>query len=189
MLENEFEKMKYTIKSIQNTGKPVKYLFFWGHQPNRDGSIGKSCFSQWWESEFKVNKVVYKTAEHYMMAAKAKLFNDEEIYQKILECKSPAAAKKLGRQVKDFNQGIWEANRFEIVKKANYFKFFQNDALKTFLIQTKKRILVEASPVDRIWGIGLESDHDNAKNPKKWKGLNLLGFALMEVRDHFINKY
>lgn len=175
--------MKYTVKSIQNTRKPLKYLLFWGHQPSKDGSITKSCFSQWWESAFEADGVKYNTAEHYMMAEKAKLFNDEEIYQKIIECKSPAAAKKLGRQVKNFKQELWEEHRFEIVKQANFLKFSQNAELKAFLIQTKKRVLVEASPVDKIWGIGLAAEHNDAQNPQKWKGLNLLGFALMEIRD------
>ncbi len=187
MKANKYEHMRYTIENIQNTGRPVKYLLFWGHQPNRDGSIGKSCFSQWWESEFKIGKEIYKTAEHYMMAEKAKLFGDYEMLEKIMECKSPAAAKKLGRQVRGFNNEVWEANRFEIVKQANHYKFSQNSELADFLMKTNKRVLVEASPVDRIWGIGLASDHDNAQNPNKWRGLNLLGFALMEVRDQLLN--
>ena len=144
--------MKHTIKNIQNTGKPIKYLLFWGHQKSKDDSITKSCFSQWWESDFKSDGLIYKTAEHYMMAEKAKLFNDEAIFQKIIECKSAAAAKKLGRQVKGFDVKIWEENRFKIVKEANYLKFSQNKELKDFLVQTKNRILVEASPVDKFWG-------------------------------------
>ena len=175
--------MKYTLKSIQNTGKPIKFLLFWGHQPSKDGSMTSSCFSQWWPSIFEDKGVIYKTAEQYMMAEKARLFGDLTIYQKIMDCKSPAAAKKLGRQVKNFKQDIWEKRRFEIVKRGNYLKFSQNSELKTYLLQTKMRILVEASPVDKIWGIGLAADHNDAQHPMKWRGLNLLGFALMEVRD------
>lgn len=175
--------MKYTIDNIQKTGKPVKYLFFWGHQPSKDGSITKSCFSQWWEVAFEDQGVVYKSAEHYMMAEKARVFGEEAMREKIIQSNSPAAAKKLGRQVQNFNQKIWEENRFEIVKKANYLKFSQHKELREYLLQTNKRILVEASPVDAIWGIGLPADHNNASNPKRWRGLNLLGFALMEVRD------
>ncbi len=178
--------MKYTINNIQNTGKTIKFVFFWGHQPSKDGSITKSCFSQWWIASFDIDGITYKTAEHYMMAEKARLFNNEEIRQKIIDCKSPAAAKKLGRQVENFNQEVWYQHRYEIVKKANFHKFSQNPALKHFLLQTKKRVLVEASPVDPIWGIGMAEDHDNAHNPKKWRGKNLLGFALMEVRDELI---
>ncbi len=179
--------MKYNIKNIQDTGKPTKYLFFWGHQPSRDGATNKSCFSQWWLVNFTIATITYKSAEHYMMAEKARLFNDEKIAEKIIACSSPAAAKKLGRQVKNFDSAIWDENKFEIVVKANYAKFSQNEDLKTFLLQTKNRILVEASPVDAIWGIGMAEDHENASNPKKWKGKNLLGFALMEVRDEILS--
>jgi len=89
----------------------------------------------------------------------------------------------LGRQVKNYDDKLWLANRYEIVKQGNYHKFSQNKDLKTFLINTKDRVLVEASPVDPIWGIGMATDHKDVSNPEKWKGLNLLGFALMEVRD------
>lgn len=175
--------MKYTVKGILNTGKPVKYLLFWGHQKQRDGSISKSCLSQWWEADFVIDGLKYRSSEHYMMAEKARLFSDELRLEKILNCRSAAEAKKLGRQVEGFNQSIWEDHRYDIVKRGNLYKFSQNIELKEFLLQTKNRILVEASPVDSIWGIGLASDDNNAMNPKKWRGLNLLGFALMEVRD------
>jgi len=178
--------MKYNIKNIQNQ-KNVKYVFFWGHQASKDGRITKSCFSQWWEADFKVDNIIYKTAEHFMMAEKARLFEDDEILAKILDCKSALAAKKLGRQIMNFNHDIWEKHKFDIVIKANFNKFSQNEDLKQFLIQTKKRIIVEASPVDSIWGIGLAEDHNDASNPRKWKGHNLLGFALMEVRDQLLN--
>lgn len=175
--------MKYTK---QNKETPIKYLFFWGHQPSKDGSILKSCFSQWWLEDFEIDGEIYKSAEHYMMAEKARLFDNEEIRKKIIECKSPAEVKKLGRQVTNFNQEIWQNNCFEIVKKANYYKFTQNENLKEFIINTKNRILVEASPVDPIWGIGMAEDHKDIMNPNKWRGDNLLGFALMEVRDELL---
>ncbi|HEX7869876.1 MAG TPA: NADAR family protein [Chryseobacterium sp.] len=172
--------MKYNIEDI---APESKFLFFWGHQPNKDGSISKTCFSQWWLSSFEVDNVIYKTAEHWMMAKKAELFNDNEVLAKIIKANSPAEAKKLGRQVKNYDDKLWLANRYEIVKQGNYHKFSQNKDLKTFLINTKGRVLVEASPVDPIWGIGMATDHKDVSNPEKWKGLNLLGFALMEVRD------
>lgn len=172
--------MKYNIQDI---APESKFLFFWGHQPNKDGSISKTCFSQWWLSSFEVDKVIYKTAEHWMMAKKAELFNDNEILTKIIKANSPAEAKKLGREVKNYNDTVWLANRYGIVKQGNYHKFSQNADLKKFLINTKNRILVEASPVDPIWGIGMAGDHKDVLNPEKWRGLNLLGFALMEVRD------
>jgi len=127
--------------------------------------------------------MIYKTAEHWMMAKKAELFRDNEVLARIIKANSPAEAKKLGREVKNYNENLWLAARFEIVKEGNYHKFSQNPELKTFLLNTKNRVLVEASPVDAIWGIGMASDDKDVMNPKKWKGLNLLGFALMEVRD------
>jgi ribA/ribD-fused uncharacterized protein len=172
--------MKYNIENINTSNK---FLFFWGHQPSKDGTVTKNCFSQWWESSFTVDGIEYKTAEHWMMAKKALLFNDETIFRKIIEVKSPAEVKKLGREVQNYNDEIWIKNRNEIVKEGNLLKFRQHQDLKEFLLNTKERILVEASPVDAIWGIGMPSDHQNINNPKKWRGLNLLGFALMEVRD------
>jgi ribA/ribD-fused uncharacterized protein len=175
--------MKYSIEKLTTEKQENKYLFFWGHQPNKDGSISKTCFSQWWLSSFDVDGITYKTAEHWMMAKKALLFNDKEIFEKIIQTKSPAEAKKLGREVKNYVDTVWLANRFEIVKEGNLYKFGQNKDLKEFLLNTNERILVEASPVDPIWGIGMAADHKEVNNPEKWQGLNLLGFALMEVRD------
>lgn len=175
--------MKYSIEKLIAEDRDNKYLFFWGHQPNKDGSISKTCFSQWWLSSFEVDTITYKTAEHWMMAKKAELFNDKEIFEKIILAKSPAEAKKLGREVKNYVDSLWLENRYEIVRQGNLYKFSQNKDLKEFLLNTKERVLVEASPVDPIWGIGMATDHKEVNNPAKWKGLNLLGFALMEVRD------
>lgn len=172
--------MKYDIKDI---APESKFLFFWGHQPSKDGSITKTCFSQWWASPFVVDGITYKTAEHWMMAKKAELFNDNEILEKIIQVNSPAEAKKLGREVRNYDDALWLANRYEIVKQGNFYKFSQNSDLKEFLMNTKERVLVEASPVDAIWGIGMAADDKDVLNPEKWRGLNLLGFALMEVRD------
>lgn len=161
----------------------VKYLFFWGHAPSKDGSVTKSCFSQWWQSAFTVDGVKYATAEHWMMAKKAELFGQIVMMEKILAAKSPAEAKKLGRKVSNFDPKIWSEKCFDIVCEGNYHKFSQHEDLKEFLLNTKDRVLVEASPVDNIWGIGMAQDDDRAENPRLWKGSNLLGFALMEVRD------
>jgi ribA/ribD-fused uncharacterized protein len=163
-------------------GHEAKYLFFWGHQPNADGSIGKSCFSQWFEAPFTVDGTPYRTAEHFMMAEKARLFGDEAVRAQILDARSPAEAKKLGRRIAGFSEDKWLDARFEIVVRGNVAKFGQSDALRNFLLSTGERILVEASPVDAIWGIGLASTDVNASQPRNWPGLNLLGFALMEAR-------
>jgi ribA/ribD-fused uncharacterized protein len=164
-------------------GNRTKYLFFWGHQKSKSGNLTSSCFSQWWTSPFIVDNVRFNTAEHWMMAQKALLFADNEIYDKVIAAKSPAEAKALGRQVQNFDEKVWNTKRVEIVVKGSLQKFKQHQDLKEFLLNTKERVLVEASPVDVIWGIGLSADSDKAENPKSWNGLNLLGFALMEVRD------
>lgn len=162
-------------------GKQVNYLFFWGHQDN-GFRIGKSCLSQWFEAPFQVQGVQYSTAEHYMMAEKARLFADEETRARILLAKTPSAAKALGREVSGFDETLWQASRFQIVVAANQHKFAQNCALAEFLLSTGDKILVEASPVDRVWGIGLTETDTAARDPERWQGRNLLGFALMVVR-------
>lgn len=178
--------MKYNLNWLiqkYNNEEQLKYVFFWGHTPNKDGSVGKTCFSQWFESSFTVEGVEYKTAEHWMMAGKAKLFKDEEMLVKIIVAKTPGAAKKLGRQVRGFDSDTWNQHRSEIVVQGNVHKFEQDEAMKTFLLNTKERVLVEASPRDRIWGIGMGQNNEKATHPTQWRGLNLLGFALMEARD------
>lgn len=131
---------------------------------------------------FVVDGHRFASAEHFMMAEKARLFGDFEILDKIIHAPNPGAAKAFGREVRGFKQDIWDDNRFEIVVAANMAKFSQNESLKAFLLSTNERVLVEASPVDKIWGIGLAEEAENIENPLTWKGLNLLGFALMEVR-------
>lgn len=179
--------MKYSrIQCIEsyNHDKEMDFLFFWGHQPRRDGSIGKSCFSQWWPAPFAEDGIEYKTAEHYMMAEKARLFEDIAIHGQIVESNTPKAAKALGRKVSNFDNDTWLEHRYNIVMKANKLKFEQNSDLKNYLSNTGTKILVEASPVDNIWGVGLAEDHPDIKNPSAWRGDNLLGFILMEIRDH-----
>ena len=117
-----------------------------------------------------------------MMAEKARLF-DGSATDAILTASNPGEAKKLGRQIRNFDQAIWEAHRFEIVVRGNLAKFSQHGSLKQYLLGTGDRVLVEASPRDRIWGIGLSASDPAAPNPYDWKGLNLLGFALMAVRE------
>lgn len=170
------------LAAIQS-GLVPKWAFFWGHTPAKDGSITKSCFSQWWDGHpFELEGIRYATAEHFMMAEKARLFGDSLTHSEILAAKSPAIAKKLGRKVANFDDQIWLQHRWDIVVRGNAAKFGQHESLKTFLLQTGDRILVEASPFDHIWGIGMAASHPDAEKPENWKGLNLLGFALMEVR-------
>ena len=166
---------------ITSAGHP-KYVLFWGHRPGKDGAITKACFSQWYEAAFTIDGVHYPTAEHYMMAEKARLFDDGVALQRVLAAPTPGAAKAVGREIIGFDEETWLAHRWRIVVAANVGKFSQNGLLAEFLLQTGDRVLVEASPVDSIWGIGLAIDDPQAGNPQCWQGLNLLGFALMEVR-------
>ena len=168
-------------------GERFAYLCFWGHTPKRAGSVDKSCFSQWCPAAFEVGEHRYATAEHYMMAQKALLFGDEAVFERVLQAAHPKEVKALGRQVRHYQQDVWEAQRFAIVKAANIAKFSQHADLQAFLLATGKQVLVEASPVDTIWGIGLAADHAHATQPPKWRGLNLLGFALMQVRAQLHN--
>ena len=164
------------------SGRAVKYLFFWGHRPQRDGSVGAGCLSQWWPAEFTVNGHRFATAEHYMMWRKATLFGDDEIAGHILTAAHPRRAKDLGRQVRDFDQHLWEQRRFDIVVDGSVAKFGQHEPLLAYLLGTGERVLVEASPTDRVWGIGLAASDERAADPGAWRGLNLLGFALMRAR-------
>lgn len=164
-------------------GASFKYLYFWGHTPTVAGKVDKSCFSQWFASPFEADGIHYATAEHYMMAAKARLFEDTHHLQKILECEHPGEAKKLGRNVENFQPEVWAQHRTNIVRQANVHKFSQHAALGQYLLDTGERILVEASPRDRIWGIGMGASNADAGDPRRWRGLNLLGFALMAARE------
>ncbi|WP_373552981.1 NADAR family protein [Haliscomenobacter sp.] len=175
--------LPWLLEKIQRN-EPQKFLFFWGHQPSKEGEITASCFSQWWESSpFVVAGVTYTSAEHWMMAQKALLFGDQTSFDKIIVAKTPAVAKNLGRAVQNFDLALWKEKCFELVTAGNVHKFGQHPDLKTFLLNTQDRVLVEASPLDPIWGIGLAANDPKAQDPEQWKGLNLLGFALMAARD------
>ena len=164
------------------SGLSVKFLFFWGHTPKREGAVDASCLSQWFPRAFVVDGVRYATAEHFMMASKAKLFADEEAFARILRAPSPADAKAVGRSVRNYDDDAWARARFDAVVRGNVAKFGQHADLRAFLVATVDRVLVEASPRDTIWGIGLGASNPDARDPNQWRGLNLLGFALMEAR-------
>jgi ribA/ribD-fused uncharacterized protein len=132
---------------------------------------------------FEVDGVVYPTAEHFMMASKARLFGDEQSAAKILASDDPKTAKALGRTVRGFDHALWVGERFELVTRGNVAKFRQSAELGEFLLATGEAILVEASPTDTVWGIGLAAENPDARVPSRWRGLNLLGFALMRARE------
>lgn len=170
------------VDHLARGGTP-QWLFFWGHTPKVATAIDRACLSQWFARAFVVGGATYATAEHWMMAAKARLFDDHAALARVLEAKTPAEAKRVGREVAGYVDAVWDKHRFDVVVEGNVAKFGQHDDLRTFLLATHERILVEASPHDRIWGIGMDSAHPDARNPEKWHGQNLLGFALMEARE------
>lgn len=168
--------------ALEDQGRAFKYVFFWGHEPEVDGRVGRECLSQWWPSAFIEDGRSFSSAEHYMMAHKAWLFGDDECAERILAASHPGAAQRLGRTVQGFDQEHWSEERFGIVVRGNLAKFGQHSDLRAYLLGTRERVLVEASPVDQIWGVGLAADDSRVGEPSKWRGLNLLGFALMAAR-------
>jgi len=154
-----------------------KYIFFW-----------KAIISNWHICKFTVNDVEYNTSEQYFMHQKAMTFHNYDIAQKILQSKNPKEQKALGRKVSGFDYVIWNTIRYKVMLKGNYEKFSQDEFSRKKLLETGNKILVEASPYDIIWGIGLEEDDERILNEREWKGQNLLGKVLMEVREKLRNK-
>lgn len=177
------------LKQLCDQGKYPDFYFFWGHTPKNPQITDASCLSQWFPAQFTIDEHTYATAEHYMMAAKARLFDDQLRLNQILQAKSAFQAKKLGRMVAGFNDRIWLQHREDIVFAANLAKFSQHPELSDFLLSTRNKVLVEASPYDKVWGIGMARDHAHADQPRNWKGLNLLGFSLMRVRQQLAQKH
>lgn len=181
------------MESVQNIlrdynyGEKSDFLFFWGHQPSKTGEITKSCLSQWWMADFvdPRDQSKYCCAEQFMMAQKAEIFKDFETKKAIMANRNPKEIKSLGRHVRGFDQRAWDEYKHFIVFYGNQLKFSQNPELKEFLISTGNKVIVEASPYDKVWGIGMDANNPKATNPNLWNGENLLGFALMIVRDFF----
>jgi len=156
---------------IVTESEDEEFFFFW-HGP----------FSQWHKVAFAVDGVKYNCAEQYMMAEKARFFNDAASLKEIMRATDPADQKRLGRNVKNFVKDKWDMVARDIVYKGNYYKFKQNTDLRDALFTTEGT-LVEASPYDQIWGIGLKMNDERALSRKTWRGKNWLGEALTKVRD------
>ena len=146
----------------------VKYMFFWG-----------GCLSNWYISPFVVNGIEYNCGEQYMMHQKAILFNDKQTASEIMKAYVPKKQKELGRKIKNFDTAVWDSVKYNIVKAGLLEKFKQNEDLKLFLSANKGCQMVEASPFDRIWGIGF-NEMDAIDNINMW-GENLLGKILTEI--------
>ena len=179
--------MKNTLEKIINektTFSKKDFVFFW--KASKGNKINEGCLSQWYMSDFIIDGRRYCCAEQYMMAKKAELFNDYETYEQILKQKDPRKIKLLGRSVKNFDAIKWGQYKTQFVHEANLAKFTQNQGLRDYICQTFNKILVEASPYDKVWGIGMSKSNLDVVNPLEWKGENLLGFVLMDVREEII---
>lgn len=171
-----------TVKDIVNKRfTRDDFVFFWGHTARKERDM-KRCLSQWYPAPMVANGIYYNCMEQYLMAAKARTFGDDATLAEIMTEHRQMAIKRLGRKVKNYDNKVWGEIRQEVSVQGNLYKFAQNPNLKEYLLSTGNKILVEASPKDNIWGIGLEESDPNAPIPSLWKGDNLLGFALMEVR-------
>ena len=176
----------YDLEALRRgwqAGERYRFLYFWKPEAEADGSLGPGCLGQWWPSRFTIGGTEYSCAEQWMMAEKARMFGDEEALAAIMETSSPKRMKALGRAVRNFRKEVWDARCRQLVLEGNLAKFSQDPALLAYLLSTGERILVEASPLDRIWGIGMGKNNPDAGDPMKWRGRNLLGFALTEARD------
>ena len=154
-----------------------QFVLFW--KPQEANGI----YSQWYLCDMTIDGIVYCCNEQYMMAEKARLFGDVVVLAKIMATRDPAEMRRLGRIVSGFNQQIWDDSCVGIVTDANYHKFSQNVDLRDQLLATGNATIVEASPRDTIWGIGLGASNPAARVPASWRGKNLLGIAIMAARE------
>jgi ribA/ribD-fused uncharacterized protein len=159
----------------------MSMIGFYGHT-NTTGKVNKSCLSNFYPAKFTYRGHEFPTSEHALMASKAALFWDFDKFQMILKTDSPRSAKAYGRQVKNFNEDIWWTSRYFIMVDILLAKFGQNQELKEFLLSTEASTLVECSPSDKIWGVGLSLSDPSWENKENWQGKNLLGYALMYTR-------
>ena len=147
-----------------------KYEFFWG-----------GPFSNWYPSNFTVDGKTFNCGEQFMMYEKAMTFGDIKTAEEIMSTNNPRDQKKLGRQVKNYDNKVWAEVRFEKVKRGLKEKYAQDDFFKNYLKDRKDKIIVEASPYDRIWGIGYRQNDPNILDQKENWGENLLGKCIMDI--------
>lgn len=186
-----------SLKSVKSIYEDSEMVLFWGHSPAINNVITDSCLSQWYKCKFTetytskdgaTKKVNFTSTEQYMMFRKASIFKDYEIANHILKIQNPKTIKGLGRKIKDFDEAIWDKHKVRVVIRGNYLKFSQNEELKKHLLSTGDKIIVEASPYDKVWGVGMSRGNKGIYDLNKWKGENLLGFSLMAVRAYINSK-
>ena len=164
-----------SLRARVQRGASFRYRLFYGDPPD-------AALSQFHPCDFELDGVRYRWAEQWMMASKARLFGDAEALIAILAATQPKECKALGRTVRDFDETAWRQHRFDIVTVGNVAKLGQDSTLRAYLMTTGDEILVEASPTDCVWGIRQHRQHPDAQDPLRWRGQNLLGFALMRAR-------
>jgi ribA/ribD-fused uncharacterized protein len=162
-------------------GQSFTYVPFYGHTAE-EGLITNAVYSQFYPAEFSVAGERFRWAEQWMMAGKARLFGDAEALSAILAADEPLDCKRIGRTVRGYDDKRWNAARFDLVVEGNIAKFGQNARLRDHLLGSGDAILVEAAPRDQVWGIGYGRDNPAVHDPLRWRGRNLLGFALVKVR-------
>lgn len=165
------------------TDSDINFVFFWKYRTKEKGVLDEACCCQWWYSKVNYNGITFLTAEHAMMYTKASMFKDPIAMAAILEERHPWTVKAIGRQVQNFVSAQWDNVSYDIVRDVNIAKFQQDKKLNEWIRSLPKNTLfVEASPIDRIWGIGLENDGlVDLTDFSKWQGQNKLGFAITEA--------
>lgn len=158
---------------------PDRFVFFWGHTSDDDYCF----FSNWSEYPVWADDFIFPTAEHFLMHSKAMMMGDTAAALAIMKAKTPKEAKALGRRVKNFNEKLWNSKREEVMVDGLKRKIAWTTSIHGSLQSTGDRIIAEASPYDRIWGIGISKDNPRALYMSAWPGTNLLGKAWMRVRD------
>lgn len=146
-----------------------------------------SVYSQWYPCQFKDKEEnTFKNAEQFMMYHKFKCLEPENAY-KILEIHNPRLIKQMGRNIIKYDEVKWSNIREQVVTLGNYYKFTQNPNLLDILLEHQNKTIVEASPEDKIWGIGLWENDARCLNRESWLGLNLLGISIMSARNMIQN--
>jgi ribA/ribD-fused uncharacterized protein len=160
-------------------GSQPDYLVFadWGGDP----PLG--WLAPWTPTPFETASGFFPSGEHYFMRAKALLFGDRAVADKILRAKSPGQARELGRRVSGFDEDVWAAARGRVMDETNHAKFSSLPELGTYLLSTWPAVLVQASALDLVWGSGLDLGDPFLRRPERWPGQNLVGFSLMRVRE------
>lgn len=170
--------LRFEHPSGEDPDTGERFVYFWREE---------SPFSQWHRAPFAHRGERFVTAEQWMMAAKARVFGDDEVRARVLATEDPAEQKALGRKVRGFDSAVWDARSFGVVYLGNALKFGDGSALREALLATAGYTLVEASPFDRIWGIGLAAEDDLALRRATWRGQNRLGAVLTALREDLLS--